>query len=100
MREKSLPLRTSKIPEIPHLRVPSLANGFFPAKRPLEMRSVHLPNQLQQDAPNHRHPVAFGHLLSFYCNKHGPEVILVKNKPIFAPDFEKGRGLNLPVPTS
>lgn len=41
---------------------------------------------------------SFDHLLQFFYSKNGPEVILVKGKPIFALDFEKGRGLNLPVP--
>lgn len=33
-----------------------------------------------------------------FSYKNGPEVILVKGKPIFALDFEKGRRFNLPVP--
>lgn len=77
---------------------------FLPlAKGPKATLQLGRSNQLQQGDPKSqaRWPwlcFASEHLLQFFWNKNGLEVLLVKGKPIFALDFAKGRGSSQRVP--
>ena len=77
-----------------------LAEGLFQRKGHFTYRVLLYPTSSSTMTPTHRsHHSSILHPLQLSCNKDWPELILVKGKPIFTLDFERGRGVNrLPQP--
>lgn len=96
-RRRSLPSRTPQMPEMSH-QVPSFGERTLCWEKDTSIEEGSLPSvRGPRITGSALASFSCDHLLQFFYSKNGPEVILVKEKPIFALDFEKGRGLSLPV---